>query len=212
MAISRIREIKPFTHPRTRSIKKIIISTEGSKTEPAYFKALSTIVKENIAFIYLERTVIGHSAPKYIVGLIDEYVAREKKQHGSAKDYKRYKDEYWVVIDQDSWMDLPEIAEECKHKGYNLSISNPCFELWILMHFIPEQELKKLPHLSGCHYAISELRKYVRGYTKARYNFAKVLSKTKYAVQMAEIMDRDKDNPLPECGVTKVHNLIKRLI
>jgi hypothetical protein len=209
---SQLREIKPFSHPRTRTTKKIVISTEGTKTEPGYFKALSTIIRENIAFIHLERNVTGHSAPKYIVGLIDEYIREESKQFGSRKDLERFNDEYWVIIDTDSWLDLPEIAEVCKKKGYHLAISNPCFELWILMHFIPENNIEDMIRLSECHYAISELRKYVRDYTKAHYNFSRLLPKLKHAITIAELMDRDKDNPLPERGSTKIYNLIKKLI
>lgn len=42
----------------------------------------------------------------------------------------------WLVIDVDRWGDakLAEIAQECHQKNYKLAVSNPCFELWLLLH------------------------------------------------------------------------------
>ena len=61
---------------------------------------------------------------------LDEYI--EKKDFALEKD-----DELWVMIDVDRWnkSTLQEIAKEARQKGYRLAISNPCFELWLLLHF-----------------------------------------------------------------------------
>ncbi len=211
MPFTQLREIKPFTHPKSRTTKKIIISTEGSKTEPRYFKALASLVKENISFIFLERNVEGHSAPKYIVGLIDEYIEREVAEFGSRKAFERYNDEYWVVIDQDSWADLPRIARECRRKGYNLAISNPCFELWILMHFIPEHRLPELRKLELYKDVQHLMKQFMGGYSKSRFNFSKLLPRLEHALQMAELMELDSQSQLPGKGETKVHHLVRKL-
>ena len=40
------------------------------------------------------------------------------------------------MLDVDRWGDakLSEIGRLCHQKGYALAVSNPCFELWLLLH------------------------------------------------------------------------------
>lgn len=50
-------------------------------------------------------------------------------------------DELWICIDTDHWIrgghqaELSQVLQECRSKGYGVAISNPCFEVWLLMHF-----------------------------------------------------------------------------
>ena len=49
-------------------------------------------------------------------------------------------DQFWLCIDKDHWAEPGHIAnlrvvlQHCKQKGYRVAISNPCFELWLLLH------------------------------------------------------------------------------
>lgn len=42
-----------------------------------------------------------------------------------------------MVIDRDKWeiKMLSEIQSKCKQKGIGLCISNPCFEIWLILHY-----------------------------------------------------------------------------
>ena len=42
----------------------------------------------------------------------------------------------FVVLDFDRWGEakLSKIARECTQSGYELIVSTPCFELWLLLH------------------------------------------------------------------------------
>jgi len=44
-------------------------------------------------------------------------------------------DEYWCVFDVDTHPHLPEAIELARSHGIKLAISNPCIELWFLLHF-----------------------------------------------------------------------------
>lgn len=48
-------------------------------------------------------------------------------------------DELWLVIDKDRWTDamLSHVAKECAQDDYlHVAMSNPCFELWLLLHLV----------------------------------------------------------------------------
>lgn len=43
-------------------------------------------------------------------------------------------DQVWCVVDVDEFTDLDEAARHAKRQGIELAVSNPCFELWLLLH------------------------------------------------------------------------------
>lgn len=45
-------------------------------------------------------------------------------------------DIFGIVIDHDHRSDLKRHIDYCQEKGYNVFLSSPCFELWLLMHFV----------------------------------------------------------------------------
>lgn len=54
-------------------------------------------------------------------------------------DYRQGIDHICVVVDRDrenrSSSDIDEFIRRCKKTRYEPFITNPCFELWLLMHF-----------------------------------------------------------------------------
>lgn len=116
--------------------KIIIISCEGSNTEPAYFKAIKEKLSNHIsALIKIELVPKepGASEPRDIVCNLDEFLHTEY-------DYKgEYDDELWVVWDREKVNARKEnilnILPECREKNYNIAMTNPLFEFWLLLHF-----------------------------------------------------------------------------
>lgn len=54
------------------------------------------------------------------------------------KEGLRTTDEAWLVVDQDQWTEqqLEQLfAWSKEQENYHLALSNPCFELWLLLHF-----------------------------------------------------------------------------
>jgi hypothetical protein len=46
-------------------------------------------------------------------------------------------DTFWLCVDRDRWPQdvLENVFRECIARGYQVVLSSPCFELWMLLHF-----------------------------------------------------------------------------
>lgn len=113
-----------------RDPKLIIIATEGSHTEPKYFNDMASpryFYNPRIHVEVLEREGTA-SAPEHVMKMLDQFCERYYYEEGL--------DELWLVVDTDRWGDkkLASIGRKCYQKGYEMAVSNPCFELWLLLH------------------------------------------------------------------------------
>ncbi|MFJ9773444.1 RloB family protein [Kitasatospora sp. NPDC101157] len=77
-------------------------------------------------------------------------------------------DETWCVLDVDAFVDLDLTMTEARQKNIEVAFSNPCFEVWLLLHFMeyrrPARSFKELlPFLEKC---------FPAGYGKADQNFS----------------------------------------
>ena len=113
-----------------RDPKLVIIATEGTNTEPAYFNDMVSpryFYNPRIHVEVLQREEMA-SAPEYVIRLLDEFRSQYKLKAGL--------DELWLVLDTDRWGDakLSAIGTLCHQKDYKMAVSNPCFELWLLLH------------------------------------------------------------------------------
>jgi hypothetical protein len=106
----------------------MLIVSEGRRTEPHYFHALQ--VKHRTVL------VIEHAGPQPIK-LVERAVERMREAEQEARahgDFVRY-DEVWCVFDTDEHPQLREAYQLARRHGVQLAVSNPCFELWALLHF-----------------------------------------------------------------------------
>ena len=117
---------------------RIVVATEGEITEPEYFTQLAA-KNSRIEVRVLERAGDdkSKSAPQYVL----EQLRNFKKTEAPRKH-----DTLWLVVDVDRWQGLPEVARACQQEGFYMAVSNPCFELWLLLHlrslldeYTPEQ-------------------------------------------------------------------------
>jgi len=109
-----------------RDAKMIVIASEGAKTEPKYFRNLASRANNSKVKVYaLEREDVTTSSPKHVIQMLDDF----RDEYSDLEE----DDEFWVVVDVDCW-DLSEAAQLCHQKGYNLAVSNPCIEIWLLLH------------------------------------------------------------------------------
>ena len=119
-----------------------IIAAEGDKTEYKYFKALKTQYEQHfnlgnvhVEFIDRKEEEAGNSSPRYVYKTLLKFSEELKKQW----DLTEY-DELWMIIDTDEYdnrrTDISEIEQICRENPmYKLGISNPCFEIWLILHF-----------------------------------------------------------------------------
>ena len=118
--------VRSTSHVRDASL--IIIATEGTKTEKRYFEDLSYVAwyqNSNVLVKVLDH-LQADSNPEDVLAMLDGF---RNQYHLHAGD------SLWLVIDVDRWgKKLAEIARLCLQKKYELCVSNPCFELWLLLH------------------------------------------------------------------------------
>lgn len=105
-----------------------VIATEGADTEQRYFAGLKErLHSPRIHIELISRIEPGQSSPEHVLRSLDEFAGEWNPRAG---------DELWLVIDRDRWQprNLANVARECERKQYSIAVSNPCFELWLLVH------------------------------------------------------------------------------
>ena len=113
--------------------KTLVVFCEGEKTEPVYLDALKRqpSVRDIAAVDLRVETTRGGSVPRTLVKMATE--ARRR-----AIDEEAEIDEFWCVFDVEwprNHPALPEAIQQARANDINLAVSNPCFELWLILHF-----------------------------------------------------------------------------
>jgi RloB-like protein len=176
---------------------------EGKVTEPGYFNALRTEIRNPLVDIEVEGRGEG---PKTLV----ERAALRKKESDryarKEKDAYLSYDEIWCVFDVDEHARLADARQQARDNGIELAVSNPCFELWALLHFQPQTAYLER------HAARARLKGHLPDYDKD-LPFARLRQGYGEAVRRAEHLERrceekgcPGDNPS-----TGVHRLTERI-
>jgi hypothetical protein len=117
-----------FREPRRR----ILVVCEGKVTEPKYFRALRQLFhRPTLDVVIDDRCGVPKTLVERAVELKKEAARAAKRQKENFLAY----DEVWCVCDVDEHPLLPEAKQQARDNGISLAISNPCFELWALLHF-----------------------------------------------------------------------------
>ena len=134
----------------------IFVAFEGSKVEPQYFSSLivflrdNGILDKNVRILDRNRKD-GHSHPENVRDGVIEFFKENPRKY-------REGDEVWIVIDLDEHFNIGgkfskekfdqfmTTLETEKGMKINLALSNPCFELWLLLHYanVQQLDLKKI--------------------------------------------------------------------
>lgn len=151
--------------PRTR----ILIVSEGTKTEPNYFKEIRAELRLPAASIIIEPS--EGTEPLSVVQSAEKLFLYGKK--GSLAITAKAFDEVYVVFDRDDHpyyaqalakagtLDLKYRNEYKKPVRFFATPSNPCFELWLLLHFT---DIRSLVHRNEI---IKNLKNYIKNYEKS---------------------------------------------
>jgi hypothetical protein len=143
----------PFRNPR----KKILVVCEGEKTEPQYLKQFAKSHRDAIVDVEL--------APEIGVPLSVVREARRLKKLAIAAS-KREGDPYlrndavWAVFDVDEHPHVPEALGMARQNGIKVALSNPCFELWLVLHH------RDAPGMIHRHDVTGMLGEFITGYDK----------------------------------------------
>ena len=203
--------------------KFYILAYEGTVTEKKYFEdpRNSDLFNDSgsIETIPLKRGTREGSNPLAVKALLSK----------AKQDYNfKSTDEFWLVIDRDDWetihnIDLEKLAEDCNsEKNFFMALSNPCFEMWLILHLkkleeIPEEDRAKIYENAAIsakkHYVDEALANYIgdgRGYNK-RPNPAVFLPKVMQAIQNAKKI-AVMEEPYPKTLGSDVYKLVQKLI
>lgn len=203
--------------------KLFVLSYEGTVTEKKYFEDFraSKYFNNNglIEIVPLKRPKDKGSDPFSVKKLLKEV----KKEYGF-----KITDEFWLIIDRDDWekihkLSFDDLVTECKNeKNFYLAMSNPCFEIWLVLHlknlseFTPEEQILLFENTkvnNSKNYidiVVGELQGGDRGYNK-RPNPSIYLPLTKTAIERAKSIDNLKDD-YPKSIGTHLYKLIEKII
>lgn len=188
--------------------EKVLIVCEGEKTEPNYFQNLKDHHGLNSANI----EICGNcgSDPLSIVRFAKQRFQQEK-------DAGDPFDKVFCVFDKDSHANyeqaLAALSKATPKGVYKAITSVPCFEYWLLLHFIPTNKpYAPLPGRSAADQVISELQSYMPDYAKGQSGiFTQLLGQLgrakAYAIASLKAASKDgTDNPS-----THIHELVEYL-
>jgi hypothetical protein len=113
--------------------KNFIIFCEGKNTEPLYFEALKRHLKSALIEIKTEAAVgtpytIAQAAIK-----LAKSTGLNTKRRDRLNSFERG-DEVWAVFDRDEHPRFQEAVNLCGQHRVGVARSNPCFELWLILH------------------------------------------------------------------------------
>ena len=209
------RDFKPLK--RKSGIKKphklLVIASEGKYPEENYFNVLKNIYKKPTVYLHFIERKNDRSAPKHIITLLDKF----KRIY----NYRKNLDEFWILFDTDRWTqrNISSIAKECKQKCYKMAVSNPCFEIWILLHIKDVTEyseeiiglLEKNKKVNSKNYIEAELSNLMNGYKKRNFDCNKIISNTEDAIKNAKKINTISSRWPNKIG-THVYRLIQEII
>jgi hypothetical protein len=119
--------------PSRSSRKRFLVVCEGRLTEPEYIKYVKRQLRDSLLDI---KVLGGYTDPMSLVRTAMEHKATAERNSRLRSDaFLRY-DGVWCLVDKDEHAKMPEARSLAQRNGIRLILSNPCFELWLLLHFV----------------------------------------------------------------------------
>lgn len=119
---------RPRTTPQ-RQIRQILVFVEGRRTEDGYFKHWGRRNRSKVI-------VNVHEFNGDPLSLVRRAVAEQKYERYEEKHRRgQPHDEIWCVFDVDAHERMAEAVELAVTHNINVAVSNPCFELWLVLHY-----------------------------------------------------------------------------
>lgn len=198
-----------------RSARLVVIAGEGRYTESIYFNSVkSNLRAPNVHVEVLERDS-DESSPESVHRQIAEFM----RQYNIEDD-----DELWLVIDRDRWHErmLSQVAQLCAQNLHlHLCMSNPCFELWLLLHLddveqyddIMKNDLQQnRKNKSGITFLKKRMKDLLGSYSESNYDAVSLLPLANVAINRARNLDKNPHDRWPQSIGTRVYLLMESII
>ena len=159
----------------------VYIVCEGSETKKNYFSRFRT----RNSLIEIKPLASKHTAAKMLVMSAKNLIKQDYY-------YPEDGDLIWCVFDCDSNSneDLHVVERIAESYGYHIAFSNPCFELWYLLHFADEGA-----YLKDSSAVISKLDRdgCLKGYSKSKDYYDTLKPLRQHAIKRAQrLMEKHK--------------------
>ena len=202
-----------------RDARLIVIASEGKDTERIYFKALAkeyTNPRVHVHILERSEAEQNNSSPEHVLKQLNDY----KESYALEAD-----DELWLVVDKDRWTEamLSRVATECAQDNYmHMALSNPCIELWLLLHLVdvtlltPEEQQQWLENRrkskSADPYLKVRLRQEMGSYHEAAYDAQMLIAHVEKAIERAKTLDKNPSDRWPQTLGTRVYLLAESVM
>lgn len=187
---------------------ELVIACEGRNTEPDY---LNECVEFYSAGLVRLKILESGATPRVLVR------AAIAERNRLIALYRKSKDSFdccfkvWVLFDRDEHPFVDESIQEAKESGVEVGFSDPCFELWPLLH------IEDYGSQDGRHDLQRRLRRAMPNYDhehEARIDFQFISTRVDVAIERANILNAARnDEGCPNgCPSTSVGRLIQKII
>ena len=194
-----------------RSARLVVIASEGRCTESIYFSAVKDKLRAPNVHVEILSRDTNESSPESVHAQITDFM----RQYNIEDD-----DELWIVIDRDRWHErmLSQIAQLCAQNPHlNFCMSNPCFELWLLLHL---EDVRKYDEptttalianrksSSGLTWLKRRMRDLLGSYSESNYEVSRLLPNVSSAMEIARKLDVNPSDRWPQTIGTRVYQLM----
>jgi hypothetical protein len=196
------------TTQRFETKVEIFIACEGSVTEPAYFR--DCVRHYGAGMVHLE--IIPKTGVPLTV--VRAAIETRKAMISDVRRGVRRKDPpftVWAIFDRDEH-NVAHAFELAKANGIRVAFSNPCFELWPLLHLNPEYGAQDGRY--DLQRSLSALMPSYHHEQRPIVDFDLIKDSINDAAKAAKnlIAARDNEGSPMGCPVTSVGNLVERII
>jgi hypothetical protein len=189
----------PFLEPKPL----ILIVCEGVVTEKQY---LLGYARTRRAAKFRVDVANKHGVPKTLVGIAKDWKIDAERRARHERDAFLEYDEVWCIFDVDEHPDIGDAIQMARDNHIELAISNPCFELWLLLHF------RDCPGMEDRRSIQAMLKTYLPKYDK-RIDFEDFKPHCEAAVRRAVQLDQlaKQINELGRNPTTGVYKLLRKI-
>ena len=181
-----------------RDARLIVIASEDTYAVADYFKRFRT---RRLQFIIIP-TEGGQSRPKTLPAWTNS--SESSKQNPTTSSGSASTRTIGQIPDTSTR--LVQVLQHCRQAGFRTAISNPCFELWLLLHF----EDPKLPPDCKCSEIGRRLSTIAGGYNKTACDRLPInAAMVRDALSRAKAIENG--SVIPDTPLTRVYLIIEVL-
>ncbi len=202
---------------RRASYDRILIVSEGSKTEPQYFSEIRSAYRLHTTNVEVRPCETGTAPIQVVEYAHDLFVNGDRHKRIQPRAFEKVyavfdrddHESYFSALGKADSLDGRLRNDTRKSVQFQAIVSIPCFELWLLLHF---EDIKAPTHRDE---VMTRLKQRIPGYGKGVNGmFAATSDNLQAAIQKAEQLAQVYNahtDPMPYTGVVELVKLMTEL-